>query len=87
MERTVRPAFQNVGAGLVELRIQTAESIVDGCSTEHAYTLALTLLQLEPLSLYDDAQTLNEEDATQQGKHQFLMDDDGTHSNDATNGQ
>ena len=87
MERTVRPAFQNVGAGLVELRIQTAESIVDGCSTEHADTLALTLFQLEPLRLNDHAETLDEEDATEDGQQQLLMDDDSTDADDASDGE
>ena len=57
------------------------------CGSEHAYSLALTLLDFEPLGLYDHAQTLYEEDAAENREQQFFMDDDGTYTNDTTDGQ
>ena len=42
MELTLRPTFQDVSAGGVELRVQTTEIVVDWCGAEHTDALALT---------------------------------------------
>ena len=60
---------------------------MDGCCPEHADTLSLAFLPLEPLCLYDDAQALDEENAAQDREQQLLMDDDGANSDDAADGQ
>ena len=86
MELTLRPTFQDVSAGGVELRVQTTEIVVDRCGAEHTDALALTLLYLKPLCLDNDAQTLDEEDTAEDWQHQLLMDDQGTDTNDSANG-
>ena len=60
---------------------------MDGCGAEHPHAPALALLNLEPLRLYDDAEALDEEDAAEDGQQQLLVDDDGTHADDAADGQ
>ena len=87
MERTTGPSLQDICRGLVKLRIELTEIIVDRRSTEHADAASLLLLVLEPLRLDDDTEALNEEDATEDGQQQFLMDDDGTHTDDTSNGK
>ena len=87
MERTAWPAFQNVGGGLVELCVQLAEVVVDGGGTEHAHPATFSLLELEPLRLYDDAEALHEEYAAEYGQLQFLMDDHCSYANNAADGQ
>ena len=87
MELTLRPATEYVVGRRVELRVETAEIVVDRCGTENTDTLTLPLHQLEPLRLNDDTQALNEEDATEKGQQQLLMDDDRTDTDDAANGQ
>ena len=87
MERTTRPALENIGAGGIELRVQTTECIVDRGCTEHTHTFTFSLLYLKPLGLDDDAQTLDEENATKQRQQQFLVNDDSTDTDDAADSQ
>ena len=87
MEWAVRPAFQDVCAGLVELRVKLAEGIVYGGGTEHADALALALLQLKPLRLDNDAKTLDKEDTAENRQHQLFVNDNGTHTDDTTDSQ
>ena len=56
-------------------------------SPEYTDTLALLLLDLEPRGLNDDAEALHEEDTAQDRQQQFLVDDHGTDTNDAADGQ
>ena len=65
MELSLWPTTQDVGRRGVELRVQTAEVVVDRRGTEHTDALAFLFHNLEPLRLDDDAQTLNEEDAAE----------------------
>ena len=60
---------------------------MDRSGTEYAYSLSLTLLNLEPLGLDNDAEALDEEDATKDDQHQLLVDNQGTYTDDATDGQ
>ena len=64
MEWTVGPILENVSTGLIELRVQSPESVVYGSRTEYADSFTLALHQFEPLCLYDNAETFDEEDAT-----------------------
>ena len=83
MEGAMRPSFQNISTRGVE----PTERIVNWGSPEHANALALALLNLEPLGLDDDAEALDEEDATEDNQHQLLVDNQGTYTNDTANGQ
>ena len=81
------PSLQNISTGGIQLGVQFAEGIVYWRSTENPDALALSLLNLKPLRLKNDAQTFYEEDAAKDGEQQFLVYDDGTNTDDATNGQ
>ena len=81
------PALQDITARSIQLGVELAEIIMDRCGTEHAHPLALLLLNLKPLSLYDHTNALHEEYATEYGQQQLLVDDDGTHANDTSDGQ
>ena len=87
MERAMGPALQYVTRRLVELRVEFAEIIVDWRSTEHTDTLPLPLHPLEPLCLDDNAQALHKEDTTEDWQQQFLVNNNSTDADDATNGQ
>ena len=81
------PSFEDIGACGVELRVELAEIVVDRCCPEHPHALALAPLDFKPLGLNDDAEALHEEDTTEDGQQQFLVDDDGTDADDAADGQ
>ena len=81
------PSLEHIGRSLVELRVELAEVVMYRGGSEHAHSAALSLLEFEPLRLNDDTQALYEEDATQDGQQQLFMDDDGTHADDAANGE
>ena len=68
MELAVWPATKNIVGRGVELRVQSAEVVVDRRGAEHADALTLALHQLEPLRLYDDAEALDEKDAAEDGQ-------------------
>ena len=86
MERTVGPTLQDVSAGSVQLGVQLPESVVNRRGTEHTDSFPFPLLYLEPLGLYDYTQAFHEEDATENGQQQFLVNDDGTDTDDTANG-
>ena len=87
MERTSRPAFQDIGARLIQLGVELAERIVDRGRTEHSHSLAFPLLYLEPLCLDNHAEVLYEEDAAKDRQQQLLVDDDGADTDDTADGQ
>ena len=87
MEWTMRPTFQDICTGCIELGVEFAEIVVNGCGTEHTDALASTFLNLEPLCLDDHAEALHEEDTAEDGQKEFFMDDDGAHTDDAADGQ
>ena len=60
---------------------------MDRCGTEYTHPPALLFLNLKPLCLYDYTQAFHEEDATEDGEQQLLMDDDGTYTDDTSDGQ
>ena len=79
--------FHEILTVRVKLAVLCAEVVVYRCAFEDAllYTFALTYL-IVPY-LHDNAQTLDEEDSAENGQQEFLMDDDGTHSNDTADGE
>ena len=60
---------------------------MDGRALEDAALLAAVLPELEVFHLKDDAEALQEEDATEDGQQQFLVDNNGQDGDDAANGQ
>ena len=62
------PALQEIRAGGIQLLVEFAEIVVDGGGPEHTDPPALALLDLEPLRLDDDTETLDEEDAAEDGQ-------------------
>ena len=74
MELPLGPSTQYVVRGGVELRVQTTEIVVYGCSSEHSYPLAFLFHQLKPLCLDDHTKALYKEYATKDDQQQFLMD-------------
>ena len=60
----MRPSLEDICAGGIQLGIELAEGVVNRGCPEHAYALTLALLNLEPLSLDDDAEVFYHEDAT-----------------------
>ena len=65
MELALRPTLEDIPAGGIQLRVELAEIVVNRCGSEHTHTLSFTLVDLKHLSLYDDAEALHEEDATE----------------------
>ena len=60
---------------------------MDRGGAEDSHALALALLYLKPLGLYDDTQTLDEEDSAKDRKQEFLMNNDGTDTDDTADRQ
>ena len=87
MEGAVRPALEQISARAVQLTVQSSEGVMYRSGTEHAHAFTFLLLYLKPLRLDDDTQTLHEEDAAEDRQQQFLMADDGAHTDDTTDGE
>ena len=60
---------------------------MEGRTLEHSPLLASRITLLGIRQLQDDRKALHQEDATQDGQQQFLVDDDGSDSNHTTNGK
>ena len=75
--------YAKVGRGGVELRIETAERVVNGRALEYPDATTAALEELEHLSLDDDAHAFEEEHAAKQGDEEFFVDDDGQHADDS----
>ena len=65
MELSLWPTLEDVPAGGIQLGVELAEIVVDRCGSEDAHTLSFPLVDLEHLSLYDDAEALHEEDTAE----------------------
>lgn len=87
VELVFGPALQDVAARGIKLGVELPEIVMDGRSPEYAHALSLALHVLEVGGLYDDAQALHQEYATQDGEQQFLVYDDGPDTYDAADGQ
>lgn len=87
MERSVGPSFEDIRTCRIKLGVQSAEGVMDRGGTEHPHTPSLSLLNLKPLCLYDDTEAFDKEDTAQDREQQFLMNDDGTDTNDTTDGE
>ena len=75
------------GVHLLHLRHGGAEVVMDGGALEETLLHALLLAPLVVEALDDDREALHEEDTTEDGDEQLLADDDGTHGDDATDGE
>ena len=75
------------GVHLLHLRHGGAEVVMDGGALEESLLHALLLAPLVVEALDDDREALHEEHAAEDGDEQFLADDDGTHGDDATDGE
>ena len=78
--------LEQVLAVWVELAVLRAEVVVDWGALEDALLHAMALAQLVVVHLHDDTEALHEEDTAKDRQHQLLVDDDGTHGDDATDG-
>ena len=87
MPSTTGPVAEDVLGSGVELAVETSEGVVDGSALEHTDAFALALEELEHLSLDDDTQTFDEEDATEDGNEEFFVDDDGKDCYDTSDGE
>ena len=81
------PTFEDIGTGGIQLRVELAEIVMDRRCPEHTHALALALLDLKPLGLYDHAEAFDEEDTTEDGQQQLLVDDDGTDADNTADSQ
>ena len=87
MELPLRPVFEDKPACGVEVLVEFPEVVMDGRGAEDPDTLAFAQLVFEVGCLDDDAETLDEENAAEDGEQQFLVDDDGTHTDDTADHQ
>ena len=60
---------------------------MDRCALKDALLYAVALAPFKVVNLKDNAQTFNKEDAAQDGQHEFFVNDDGRHGNDASDGE
>ncbi len=87
MEGAVGPVAQHIAAVFWQLLFSLSESVVNRRGTEQSYGAALALGVFEVEALQNDTQALDKENAAENGEQQLLVDDDGTHADDAANGQ
>ena len=80
-------ALDDIAAVGVELTVLCAEIVVDRCAAEDALLHAMAFAHLVVPHLQDDAEAFHKEDTAKDGQQQFLVDDDGTHGDDAADGE
>ena len=71
----------------VELTLLCAEVVMDRCALEDALLHATALAELKVVDLQNDAEALDEEDAAEDGEHQFFVDYYCRHGDDAADGE
>ena len=75
------------GIVLENLVHRGAEMVMERSALPDTDMLTAFLVELVHLRLYDDTDTLHEEDTAEEGDHELLMDDHGTDTDDTANGE
>ena len=79
--------LEHIGAVGLEILVLGAEMVMYRGALEDALFAPVFLSTFVIPHLQYHAETLDEEDAAQEWQQQFFMDDDGTHSDDAADGE
>ena len=82
MPSTLGP-FEDIFAVRLELGREHAEIVVNRRALEDALLDAFSFSRFVELHLENHADAFQQEDATEDGDEQFLVDDDGEHRDDA----